>query len=303
MSAYQCWLAQRERLRDSLKHTAEASSAATLTRHTLAQVEQNTMAEQTDDLLRQQTGILFSCLKTSLNLLDISVATKVWVAQSAAAPVKRRSPGAWSLALACGLTALVGWFAYARNLPALWIPLAAALAAIAFGWVSLGRARRAQPLAEDQLRVTAMPEPDKLFAAIDAQMKAIDRYINDFSYLNEQNTLLQSAPESGSVAHLAALMEAVENLETPEAQDVTAAADRLLEGSGIRALRYTAADAGYFTVLPSLNETRTLAPALVSARDGALLRRGTAAVFTRAPGAPSPAESAAEAAQPTTADQ
>lgn len=303
MSAYQCWLAQRERLRESLKHTAEASSAAYLTRHTLAQVEQNTMAEQTDDLLRQQTGILFSCLKTSLNLLDISVSTKVWVAQSAAAPVKKRSPGAWALALACGLMALAGWFAYARNLPALWIPLAAALLATAFGWISLSRTQHKQPLAEDQLRVTAMPEPDKLFAAIDAQMKAIDRYINDFSYLNEQSALLHSAPESGNVAHLASLMEAVENLDTPEAQDVTAAADRLLEGSGIRALRYTAADAGYFTVLPSLNETRTLAPALVSVRDGSLLRRGTAAVVMPTPGAPAPAEPMAEAAQPEKADQ
>lgn len=303
MSAYQCWLAQRERLRESLKHTAETSSAAYLTRHTLAQVEQNTMAEQTDDLLRQQTGILFSCLKTSLNLLDISVATKVWVAQSAVAPIRRHSPGAWSLALACGLMALTGWFAYARNLPVLWLPLVAALVATAFGWVSLGRARRVQPPAEDQLRVTAMPEPDKLFAAIDTQMKAIDRYINDFSYLNEQSALLHSAPESGSVAQLAALMEAVENLDTPEAQDVTSAADRLLEGSGIRALRYTAADAGVFTVLPSITETRTLAPALVSVRDGALLRRGTAAVLIPAPIGASPASPAPEAAQPETAEQ
>ena len=49
MGAYQCWLAQRERLREALAATGDAAGAAYLTRHTLAQVEQNTMAEQPDD--------------------------------------------------------------------------------------------------------------------------------------------------------------------------------------------------------------------------------------------------------------
>jgi hypothetical protein len=51
--------------RTSAEHLRNAgdASAAYLTRHAIAQVEQNVMAEQPDDLLRQQTGILFACVK------------------------------------------------------------------------------------------------------------------------------------------------------------------------------------------------------------------------------------------------
>lgn len=279
MSAYLCWCAQRDALRESLKTADAASAAASLTRHTLAQVEQNAMAEQTDDLLRQQTGILFSCVKMSLNLLDISVTTKVWVAQSLSQKPKRNPVGALALALACVLLALVCWLAYTRGEVLVWAPLLLALVALGFGWAVLSQKRKTETIPDDRLRVTAIPDADKLFPAIDAQMKAIDRFINDFVFLNEQSALMRRTPDQEQIALLADLLEAAQSLNSEESADVASAAELLLQSYGVRAEFYQPSQAGLFSILPSVSETRTLVPALLSLEDGSLLRRGTAAVL------------------------
>lgn len=278
MGAYQCWVAQREHLREGLAATGDAAGAAYLTRHTLSQVEQNAMAEQTDDLLRQQTGILFSCVKTSLNLLDISVTARVWVAQEASPKVRRR---AWAWLLSLGLGALVacGVFAYLSAQWALLTGLIVAATLGVAGYVLHGRAlKRQAALDDDRVKVTAKPDAEKLFRAIDAQMRAIDRYVNDFAYLNEQTALTSGAPDHRNIAALAELMQAVYEVEGDVGDEATAAAERLLGGMGVHVVRYAPQEQRLFTVLPSISETRTLAPALVSAKDGALLQRGTAAV-------------------------
>ncbi len=285
MSAYQCWQAQKERLREALQASSDTAGAASAARHALAQVEQNAMAEQPDDLLRQQTGILFSCLKTSLNLLDISIATKVWVARAQAEKPKAR-PASWWLVPACALQLAAGFFAYFKGQFLMWVPLAAALVLTLVGWFSLRRVPKETELPEDRLKVTAKPDTEKLFAALDAQMKAIDRYVNDFAYLNQQNALRNSAPDWKNTAALAELMEAVCECEGETGEEATAAAERLLFVLGARAVRYAPAESGLFNVLPSVTETRTLVPALVSAKDGALLYRGTAAVLETEPPAP-----------------
>jgi len=278
MSAYQCWVAQRSRLRESLQNASDAAAAAYLTRHALAQVEQNAMAEQPDDLLRQQTGILFSCCKTSLNLLDISITTRVWVARSQADKPKRK-PAFWLLLPACAVQLGLALYAYFTNLPLLWIPTAVSFAATLAGWWMLTHTPAQNPLTDDRLKVTAAPDTDKLFSAIDAQMKAIDRYVNDFQYLNEQNALQNNTAEGKNIALFAELMEAVYECEGDAQENAVYTAERLLASAGVRAVPYASADARLFNILPSLTESRTLVPALLSAKDGALLYRGTAAVM------------------------
>jgi hypothetical protein len=299
MSAYQCWLTQKELLRESLKASGDTEGAVSLVRRTLAQVEQNVMAEQPDDLLRQQTGILFSCFKSSLSLLDITVATRVWVAQShqEAARPKRRPASFWLLLTGTGL-ALGGLFAYFRGLPLIWIPLAAALCCLVVGWITIRRAPKSEaPLPEDRLKVTAKPDTEKLFEQIDAQMRAIDRYTNDFAYLNEQNALRSGSPALKNTAVLSELMESVCECEGEAGEEAVSAAERLLGDIGARAVWYAPEQARLFNVLPSISETRTLTPALVSLKDGALLYRGTAAVLAQAAGSESPAP-----AQPARSD-
>ena len=279
MGAYQCWTTQRERLRETLAAAGDAAGAAYLVRHTLSQVEQNTMAEQPDDLLRQQTGILFACVKTSLNLLDISLTSKVWVAQTAAGKPKG-GIWRWLLLAALALAAGIGTFAYLRGQ---WLQFAAAATAAVLGtagWLLQRRAaKQTGVFDEDRLKVTTMPDAEQLFKAVEAQMRAIDRYINDFAYLNEQSALSHSVPDAQSISVLADLMQAVYETDGEAGEDAAAAAEHLLASLGVRAAGYTPQDARLFTVLPSISVTRTLSPALLATKDGALLRRGTAAVM------------------------
>lgn len=277
MSAYECWLAQRERLRESLATASDSSGAAYLTRHALAQVEQNVMAEQSDELLRQQTGILFACCKTSLNLLELSVDTRVWVERQQLTKPKKR-PLAWALPVAVALQA-TGTVLFALSDQALLsVPLAIALLATVSGWITLRRASTQEAIPEDRLQVTARPKPEKLFAALDAQMQAIDRYIHDFTYLNEQQNHTSRTSDAQSLSALSSLMEAVYDWEGDAQQDALSASHYLLESLGARAVDYQPDVARLFTVLPSLGATRTLAPAIVAQKDGALLARGAAAV-------------------------
>lgn len=279
MSAYQCWLTQKEQLQASLQASQEVSATVYLIRRALAQVEQITMSEQQDDSLRQQVGILFSCIKTSLTLLEVPMSTSTWVAQPLAAsekPKQKRNTARFLLP-ACAVQAAVGVFAYVKGEPLLWIPLAGALIATIIGWLQSHRSHAPQ-LPQDRVKVTITPDRDRLLQAIDAQMKAIDRFANDFAYLNEQITLRSASPETQDIALLAELMQAVCECEGESGEDAVAAARLLLAGRGVRAEAYNAEIAGNFTILPSLNKTRTLVPALVSQKDGSLLFRGTAAV-------------------------
>lgn len=287
MSTYQCWSTQKERLRENLRSAGDAAATGRILRHAIAQTEQNTMAEQPNDLLRQQVGILFSSFKASLSLLDVSVTTKVWVAQSDSQPVKKNRKFAPAL-LACLLEAGVAALAYLDHRGLIW-PLA--LAALVMTLVAvLARhpdAKKGIP-AEDSLRVTAQPDTEKLFIAIDAQMKGIDRFINDYTYLNEQAALQHGAQDMQNAALLSELMQSIYECEGDTQQEMLSTAERLLAALGVRALEYGPEDGRLFNVLPSLTETSTLSPALISLKDGSLLYRGTAAVLTE-PSASSPA--------------
>jgi hypothetical protein len=281
MSAYQCWCDQKERLREGLRAKGEGAGVTSLVRHALAQVEQNAMAQQPDDLLRQQTGILFSCIKTSLQMLEITVTTKVWVAQSHAEKPKRR-PAAWWLLGACAVQLLLGLYAYFDHQTFMWIALAAAFVCTFVGWFVLRRLPAVTQPDDDRLKVVAKPDTEKLFQSIDAQMKAIDRFINDFAYLNEQNSLRSGAPDPGAIPALAELMQAVCECEGEAGEEAALAAERLISGMGARVVPYSTEESRLFTILPSVSQTRTLLPALVSQKDGSLLYRGTAVVLQAA---------------------
>ena len=278
MSAHQHWITQREQLRAALRNAGDTASATHVVRHAIAQVEQNTMAEQADDLLRQQTGILFSCVKGSLNLLDIAMITQVWQAQSQGGRPKERKRWLWLLVPSLLVQLAVAAYGYyTLRQPLLWVGMAISLGAtVASLWIAR-RKTHASIEPTDALKVTAKPDEEKLYAAIESQMKAIDRYIHDFSYLNEQNTLNQGG-ELHHAAMFSDLLQSIGECEGEAAPEAQAIAEQLLLTTGARAVAYSPEVARLFTVLPSLGETRTITPALVSQQDGALLARGAAAV-------------------------
>ena len=178
------------------------------------------------------------------------------------------------------LTALLmifsGLCCYFRGIVLGWV---SALAALIAGSAALLTERRKgrKAAGHDEVRVTLQPDVERLLAVLDGQLRAIDRCANDFAYLNDS----LRGREQGSSAmaeRLADLMETVYDLSGDERDEMAGAVDGLLNGLGFRAMEYSEENSRLFTVLPSKNETRTLSPAIVSAEDFRLIRRGTAAV-------------------------
>ena len=280
MGAYDCWCAQKPKLRESLKDCADAGHMVYAVRHSLAQVEQNTLAEKADDLLRQQMGILFSCCKMSVNLLDMSVATKVWQLQSQKEKKKNGIEwGFWSIAglaqVAAGIVAHIGGQPFAVAFSA----VASVVAAIAL--LKTARQKKKPSIPEEQVRVTLRPDEEKLFSALDVQMQAIDQYMNDFAYLNEQAAGKQVTPERKLVTAAADILEALYETDEENRQGMEEAIGQMLEGMGLAAVSYSESEQQLFTTLPSKDETRTLIPALMWKKDGRLVKRGVAAVRSK----------------------
>ncbi len=276
MGAYDNWCAQKQKLRQSIQDATDMSGMVYAVRHTLAQVEQTTMAQQQDDLLRQQTGILFSCCKNSVGLLDVSISTKVWVPQSYKKPQKNPLP--LLLWIVAGLVqAAGGVYGYITGQWTAWIPMAAAFVAAAVALPLTVRTRKKEA-PTDQVRVTLQPDEDKLFRMIDAQTQAIDRYINDFAYLNGQALGQDNAPDGKMIARIADMLEALYECDEAGREPAENATNRMLEGMGLEALAYSEGNQHLFTTLPSKDGVHTLVPALVAQRDRRLLRRGVAAV-------------------------
>ena len=275
MGAYECWCAQKPKLHESLKHGMDAGGIAYALRHALAQVEQNTMAEQENDLLRQQTGVLFGCVKTAVGLLDVSVTSKVWELQSQ----KAASPKGGNGLLGAALLIQAGAGAYCYAIGQL-IPMIALLAALGVAGVALLRKKpKAEPKQqEERIKVSFLPDLERLFAEIDGQMQAIDGYVNDFAYLNEQMDNAPGGGDSKMAEAMANMLEAVYESGPDTCGSVEDAAEAILSGLGLAALRYGRETRHLFTVLPSKNESQTMVPAIVRASDHLLLKRGIAAV-------------------------
>lgn len=274
MSAFECWEEQRESLRAALKEQPSVPDQVYAIRHALMQTEQNTLAQQSDEILRQQMGVLFSLVKGSVSFLETPVVVTSWVAQSRRE--EKTGGKAWLVVLAALLMVFSGLCCYFRGIVLGWVSALAALIAGSAALLSERRKNR-KPARHEEVRVTLQPDVERLLAVLDGQMRAIDRCANDFAYLNDS---LQGREQGSSATaeRLADLMEAVYELEGDEQDEVAGAAEGLLKELGFRAVPYSAENSRLFTVLPSKNETRTLSPAIVSAEDFRLIRRGTAAV-------------------------
>lgn len=276
MTAFEYWQEQREALSLSLHKESSMADVVYSIRHALLQTEQNLLAAQSDEVLRQQLGVLFSIAKGSVAYLQAPMTTSTWVARSR----KKKAPGGGKLffsLLPIGLILLCGLFCYFEKLTFGWI--LSLLALVAYGLSFLpGRKHRKEQNDDSEYRVTLQPDAERLLEVIDGQMRTIDRCINDFAYLNDS---LRGSDQSGSTVlagKMALLMEAVYDVESEERQPLEEAVQSLLADMGLTALPYSPENAQLFTSLPSKNETRTLCPAIVTTDDFRLMKRGTAAV-------------------------
>lgn len=274
MTAFEYWQEQRDELRTSLHNQSSMADVVFSIRHALLQTEQNLLASQRDDILRQQLGVLFSFAKSAVHYLETPVTTSAWVAQS-----RKKKPHSgkkrFLRLFPMGLIVLCGVFCYFEALTIGWILSLVALAAYALSFLP-----EKKPAVTDDpaLRITLQPDVERLLAVIDGQMRTIDRCINDFAYLNDS---LRGDDQSGGTAlanRISELMEAVYDVEPESREPLEDAMESLLGDLGLTAIPYSENNARLFTTLPSKNETRTITPAIVTAEDCTLLKRGTAAV-------------------------
>lgn len=273
MNVYAHWQAQRDVLRQRLDSVTDLGQAVSHVRHALLQTEQNALADIPDDILRQQTGLLFACVKSSAGLLEARVASQVWVPQKQAEKPKNRALLPRLLCPALLIPLLV--FFYTKG-QWLWFSLCAASVVCAL-WAQIALSKAPQA-AQDEARVTLKPDPDALLSALDEQMRAIDRQIGDLEYLNEQLRGNAECMDGAALSRAADLIEALYECDPEQRGPAEASARALLAGMGLQALDYTEETRRLFNALPSKTETRTLSPAIISAQDQRLLRRGTAAV-------------------------
>ncbi len=276
MSVFDQWQSQKDGLRKSLQSAADLADVTYHIRHALNQTEQNALAAMADDVLRQQAGVLLGCLKTSVGLLECQIQTQVWLPQS---QKKARGvrPSVALMWLAAALVALLAAFCYLKGQRLGFLAAVGAVAAFLAAMV-LSRKEQGNTVPQEEIKVTLRPDIDRLFAVLDGQLRSVDRYLNDFDYLNNQLRDGSQTADPLSLTRVADLMEALYEWDEDARQTLTQPVRRLTEGMGLSVLDYTPENRRYFNALPSKSTTRTLSPAILSMKDHQLLRRGTAAV-------------------------
>lgn len=274
MSIWQHWQSQRENLRSTLTEQMTSSEVVFKVRHALLQTEQNALAEIEDHTLRQQAGILMNSLKGSLGLLEAHTAGKTWVAQKSTKTSDSRS-NLWRIALAL-LGACAVWCVFRDE----WIAAVLSLAGGAAGLFALITARKNgfSVLPEDEMQVTIGVDMERMLALLDGQLRAADRFLDDFGYLNEQARGGAGQADQAVISRAVDLMEALSDCDGEEILPVEDAARQLLLRLGLETVNYSEETSRFFNALPSKSVTRTLSPAILSTEDQKLLRRGTAAV-------------------------
>lgn len=278
MTAYESWQEQREELSREVAQQQDLSGVIYAVRHALLQTEQNVLASQNDDVLRQQMGVLFALLKNSISLLNVPVSSTTWTAASRRK--EKRMEGGFPFLLSAGLALLAaGFWSYAKgDLLGLILPLGALVLCIV-GLLLNRKEKRA--LASDhqpQLKVTQSIDPELLLSAIDAQILMIDRCSNDFSYLNQSMRTPAGGIGTQNLEAISDLLEVIYAYDDDLRQQADEAVSHLLSDMGLETMEYSKENQKLFNQLPSKNMTRTLCPAILSAEDHRLLRRGTAVV-------------------------
>jgi len=270
----QYWQEQRELLRNTISDKTSTADAVHQLRHALLQTEQNALASINDDLLRQQAGVLMSCLKGSLHLLEAHSAGQVWVAQKSARLDNTVSP--LLLCAAGAIILLILWCV----LKGYWGAAILAGMGLVLGFAALLQERRkaAAAVPADEVKVSVGIHPERVLSVIDAQIHALDRYLDDFSYLNEQARAGGDGTDTVLLSRASELLEAIYDCDETERKPAEEAAHHLLGRLGLQVVEYSEETSRLFNALPSKSTTRTLSPAIVSTEDQRLLRRGTAAV-------------------------
>lgn len=276
MTILEHWLEQKETLKLQIGTAKTMADAVYQIRHAVLQAEQNALAEMRDDILRQQASVLFSYVKNAVGLLEVPVA----IANPARSQSERTKPERGQLILILIAAVLLAALAACCYFKGWLLGTVFALCAFLIGTAAL--LWKPAPVKSIETPCVLRADIDRLFILLDGQMRSIDRSLNDFAYLNDQLACGADPADEASLSRAADLMEALMECDETQRASAEEAAQRLLASMGMKALLYSEENSRLFNILPSKNVTCTLSPAIISAQDHRLLRRGTAAVRTDA---------------------
>lgn len=272
---WQHWQAPREALKQKLAVREDVSKVLYETRHALLQTEQNAMAEASDDITRQQIGLLFKTLTDGLVFLSVPTTVQTWhleVPQT----VSRKPAVQQRLlyAILCAVQVLMALYCINQHLWLLLIPM---LGCVVFcGWMAFQKNTPATPQEALTPDAHVLLDSENLLSLLDEQIRELDRLLADIEVLNEQLRGDPACTDQNTMNRFSELMEALYNGEDDASGDVIHTAEMILADMGVVLQNYSKEQSRYFSVLPTLNKARTIRPALISQKDGTLLCRGLA---------------------------
>ena len=126
----------------------------------------------------------------------------------------------------------------------------------------------------------AVLDAEEILRSMEEICRCIDRAVTDLALIDREETgKAMEIQEDALLDLMSTLMEARESGREDLALESLGEAEQTLRRLGIEAIRYSAERRDLFDVLPTLGDSRTVRPALISGDK--VLRRGVAAVKTR----------------------
>ena len=268
MDIAEMWSLRRSALERELATESGASGMMRKARHVFSQMEQELLAGYTDDAARQRVGVLTGVFKHSLDLITLPQSVRDVSEKTVSSPAEKLLPAG----AACGIAVTLLYGLY-RNDRALEILCAVLL--LALGILMLV-SRRKTKLPEN--RYETCPDTAAFLRQLDSQISLLSRSLQDLDVL-DRSLQTGDPARAPSLSGISGMLETVSQMDEEDRRALGADLDRLLNAIDLKAVEYSLENAGLFDLLPSKNITRTLSPALLDAREGTLLRRGTAAVM------------------------
>ena len=143
-------------MRSLLDVQSDLSGVIYQVRHAVLQTEQNALAELSDDVLRQQAGVLMSCIKNNIALMEVPMTSEVWTVQKQDEPVRQHSP--FVLIFSGLMLLLLVVCILARS----WLCALLGVCALISGLIAMFPRKQAASSPDQEVRVTLKPDSERL---------------------------------------------------------------------------------------------------------------------------------------------
>ena len=263
--------ANQAALEESLRQSATSEEAAAAIRTAFERTAALMAQEESDEVTRQRGQAVLAVAKESGTLLR-SVHAEGKLVLSGEEKKEKASPKTMALYGGLGVMAVLAVYELINGR---WMFALLAVIAVLLLYIGNGPASGEQQKwkAEGTLRF----EPEPIIRSMLSMCDAIDIAVQDLAIIDTEQTVRKmSGQEEALLDFVSALLEAKESGRADLVAESAAEAEQTLRRIGIQAIRYSPENGSMFDLLPTLGESRTVRPALVSG--DRIVRRGVAAV-------------------------